>query len=60
MSTTTEDCYYNFLPLSRNMWVNKEIIIFEKIKNWTNLKAVLSGAGQVGTCYPDFRPFTVI
>ena len=56
---TPEDYAENVLPFSRNMEANKEIIRFEQMTNWKNLKAVLSGSGQVGTCYPDFGPFTV-
>ena len=35
------------------------MISFEKMTEWKNLKAVLSGAGKGETCYPDFSTFTV-
>ena len=38
----------------------KEMVSFEKIVKLKNLKTVLSGAGQGGTCYTDFRVFKVI
>ena len=58
-SKTPEYHAENFLPFSRNMKGNKEMISFEKITKWEKLKAVFSGAGQGGNCYNDFRPFKV-
>ena len=58
-SKTPEYHAEKFLPFSRNMKGNKEMISFEKITKWEKLKAVFYGAGQGGTCYNDFRPFKV-
>ena len=35
----------------------KEMFLFTQLCWWTNLKATLTGAGQGGTCYTDFKPF---
>ena len=58
-SAIPEDYAETFLPLSRNVQGNKEMMIFEQMTKWKNLKASISGAGQGGTCYPNFRPLTV-
>ena len=38
---------------------NKYMISFQKVTKWTNLKAVIYGACQGGTCYHYLRTFTV-
>ena len=53
-STTPVDYADIFLPFSRNIQGNKEMISFEKITKWKNLKVVISGDFQGGTCYPCF------
>ena len=37
----------------------KEMVSFELLTKWTNLKATLEGAGKVGTYYIDCVPFSV-
>ena len=48
-----------FLPFRKNNPSGKEWISFEQIQMWTNLKASLAGAGPGGTCYKEFKPFSV-
>ena len=51
--------YINLImPAGRNAHDGKEYFSFFLIKNWTNLKASLAGAGAGGDCYLDFVPFT--
>ena len=49
-----------FLPFKKNKYstARKEQPSFELFTRWTNLKANLVGAGEGGTCYPDWQPFT--
>jgi len=37
----------------------KEWISFEQMTRWTNMKASLAGAGTDGTCYEEFRLFSL-
>ena len=56
--TTTSEYYSDiFQYFSKNIQVNKEMIISEKKKSLTNLTEVFSGAGQGVTCYTYFRTF---
>ena len=48
-----------FLPFKKNMVNGKEMVSLELLTKWTNTKAILAGAGRGGSCYQDFRPFTV-
>lgn len=48
-----------FLPFRKNNSAGKEWLSFEQIQKWTNLKASLAGAGPGGTCYKEFKPFSV-
>jgi len=50
-----------FLPFAKNVpkGQKKEMISFELLTKWTNLKATLANAGQEKGLYPEFRPFTV-
>ena len=36
-----------------------EWISFEQMTRWSNMKASLAAAGIDGTCYEEFRPFSV-
>ena len=37
----------------------KEYPSFYLLTKWANMKACLAGAGKGGTCYKDYKPFTV-
>ena len=61
MMSTPEEFIEVFFPYAKNPYTtgNREYISFALITKWTNLKAVLAGAGPDGTIYPDFTPFTI-
>ena len=48
-------------PYEENVYstTKKEYFSFSQIKKWTNLKAVLAGAGTDGTTYEDFKSFSM-
>ena len=48
-----------FLPFGKNQQGKKEIVSFELLTKWTNLRATLSGAGKGQTYYTDCVPFSV-
>ena len=57
-SSQPEDYINILLPLKKNIHQGKEYISFQQLKQWTNIKASLAGAGKDGVCYPDFKDFT--
>ena len=48
-----EDFVGLFLPFGKNQQGKKEMVSFELLTKWTNLKAILAGAGKGGTYYTD-------
>ena len=58
-STRPDEFVRLFLPFKKNMVDGKEMVSLELFTKWTNMKAILAGAGEGGTCYRDFHPFTV-
>ena len=57
--TKPEDFVGLFLPFGKNQQGKKEMVSFELITKWTNLKSTLAGAGKGGTYYTDCVPFSV-
>ena len=57
--TKPEDYVGLFLPFGKNQQGKKEVVSFELLTKWTNLKATFAGAGKGGTYYTDFVPFSV-
>ena len=47
--TKPEDFVGLFLPFGKNKQGTKEMVIFELLNKWTNLKATLAGEGKGGT-----------
>jgi hypothetical protein len=56
--SSPEEFFNAVLPLKNNMHNGKEYLSFDLLTKWTNTKAILAGAG-LGTCYPEFTPFTI-
>ena len=54
-----EDFVGLFLPFGKNQQGKKEMVSFELLTKWTNLKAKLEGAGKGRTYYTDCVPFSV-
>ena len=48
------------MPLKNNTFGNKDIMSFEMITRWSNMKFTLSGSGKGVTLYQDFGLFPVI
>ena len=57
--TKPEDFVSLFLLFGKNQQGKKEMVSFELLTKWTNLKATLAGAGKSGTYYTDCVPFSV-
>ena len=57
--TKTEYFVGLFLPFGKNQQGNKEMVSFELLTKWTNLKSTLAGAGKGGTYYTDCVPLSV-
>ena len=57
--TKYEDFVGLFLPFGKNQQGKKEMVSFELLTKWTNLKATLAGAGKGRTYYTDCVPFSV-
>ena len=51
--TKPEDFVGLFLPLGKNQQGKKEMVSFELLTKWNNLKSTLAGAGKGGTYYTD-------
>lgn len=58
-STRPDEFARLFLPFKKNMVDRKEMVLLELVTKWTNMKVILAGAREGGTCYRDFHPFTV-
>ena len=61
ISSHPADFVAAFLPLNRNKYSNRHqqqpsFVLFTK---WTNMKAMLAGAGSGGVLYPTWQPFAV-
>ena len=56
--TKAEDFVGLFLLFGKNQQGKKEMVSFELLTKWTNLKATFSGAGKGGTYYTDCVPFS--
>ena len=54
-----EDFVGLFLPFGKNQQGKKEIVSFELLTKWTNLKATLVGEVKGGRYYTDCVPFSV-
>ena len=59
-NSTPADFVAAFLPFKKNKYSThrKEKPSFDLFAKWTNAKANLAGAGEGGTCYHDWKPFT--
>ena len=57
---TTPSAYMDLIfPYKKNVIDGKEMLSFEQLMRWTNMKAHLSGAGKGGVQYRDFKDFTI-
>ena len=57
--TKPEDFVGLFLPFGKNQQDTKEMVSFELLTKWTNLKETLAGTGKGGMYYIDCVPFSV-
>ena len=57
--TKPEDFLGLLLPFGKNQQGKKEMVSFELLTKWTNLKSTLAGAGKGGTYYTYCVPFSV-
>ena len=57
--TKPEEFVGLFFPFDKNKQGKKEMVSFELLTKWTNLKATLAGAGKGGTYYIDCVAFSV-
>ena len=57
-NTKPEDFVGLLLPFGKNQQGKKEMVSFELLTKWTNLKATLTGAGKGGTYYTYCVPLS--